>query len=77
MSKLAITGITGKSGQFFWKELLANETLVKEKWPDGINLLSRNVSKLDNIKKGSIDTFFYEGGRKMPLLKIFAATAIH
>ncbi|MBD5399069.1 MAG: hypothetical protein HDR57_00305 [Treponema sp.] len=62
MSKLAVTGITGKSGQFFWKELLSNESLVREKWQDGINLLSRNVSKLDNMKKGKIDTFFYELG---------------
>lgn len=80
MSKLAITGITGKSGQFFWKELLANETLVKEKWPDGINLLSRNVSKLDNIKKGNIDTFFYEGGAEDAIAEDFCSncdTLVH
>ena len=61
MAKLAITGITGKSGLFFWKNIIENQDRIKEKWPEGINLLSRNKEKLENIEKGTLQTFYYTG----------------
>jgi len=72
MARLAITGITGKSGQFFWKELLLNQNLIKEKWPDGINLLSRNNRKLQGLDNGSFTTYSFEGELTNPdVVKVF------
>lgn len=61
MAKLAITGVTGKSGSFFWDHILKNQEIIKEKWPEGINLLSRNKEKLENIEKGSLQTNYFAG----------------
>jgi len=61
MAKLAITGITGKSGSFLWQRILENESLIKNKWPEGINLISRNKEKLENLKKGSLSTTCFYG----------------
>jgi len=61
MAKLAITGITGKSGSFLWQRILENESLIKNKWPEGINLISRNKEKLENLEKGSLSTTCFYG----------------
>lgn len=61
MAKLAITGITGKSGSFLWQHILENESLIKNKWPEGINLISRNKEKLENLEKGSLSTTCFYG----------------
>lgn len=61
MSKLAITGITGKSGSFLWKELLANGEWVKDNWKDGVNLLSRNIKKMEELPKGVFETHYFSG----------------
>ena len=61
MAKLAITGVTGKSGSYFWKLVLENEALIKNKWPEGINLISRNKEKLENLEKGSLSTTCFYG----------------
>lgn len=61
MAKLAITGVTGISGSFFWDHILKNQEIIKEKWPEGINLLSRNKEKLENIEKGSLQTNYFAG----------------
>lgn len=61
MAKLAITGITGKSGAFFWEHILENESLIKNKWPEGINLISRNKEKLKSLEKGSLSTACING----------------
>lgn len=54
MSKLAITGITGKNGKYLWEHIQNNENLVMNRWT-GIKFLvrdSRNTSfmKYDNDK---------------------------
>ena len=59
--KLVITGITGKSGAFFWQHILENENLIKEKWPNGINLISRNKEKLESLEKGLISIVCFTG----------------
>ena len=61
MAKLAITGVTGKSGSFLWQYILENESLIKNKWPEGINLISRNKGKLENLEKGSLSTTCFYG----------------
>lgn len=61
MAKLAITGVTGKSGLIFWNHILESEKIIKEKWPEGINLLSRNQEKLENIEKGTLNTYYFSG----------------
>ena len=61
MAKLAITGITGKSGSFLWQRILENESLIKNKWSEGINLISRNKEKLENLEKGSLSTTCFYG----------------
>lgn len=61
MAKLAITGITGKSGSFLWQLILENERLIKNKWPEGINLISRNKEKLECLEKGSLSTTCING----------------
>lgn len=61
MSKLAITGISGKSGSFLWKELLNNESLVKSLWPDGINLISRNRERIEKLPKGDFKISIFSG----------------
>ena len=44
MKKLAITGITGKSGRYFFQYLVENETFILEKWK-GIKLNIRDEKK--------------------------------
>ena len=61
MAKLAITGVTGKSGSFFWKYIIENQDVIKEKWPDGVNLISRNKEKLESITNISLQTYFFIG----------------
>lgn len=61
MAKLAITGVTGKSGYYFWNHIIANQEMIQEKWPEGINLLSRNQEKLENIEKGTLHTYYFTG----------------
>lgn len=61
MSKLAITGITGKSGSFLWKELLANGEWVKDNWKEGVNLLSRNLKKMEDLPKSVFETHYFSG----------------
>lgn len=46
MKKLAITGITGKSGRYFFQYLIENETFILEKWK-GIKLNIRDEKKAD------------------------------
>ncbi len=66
MAKLAITGVTGKSGAFFWKHILENQDVIKEQWPDGINLFSRTKDKLDKIENGTLKTFYFIGNLTDP-----------
>lgn len=61
MSKLAITGITGKSGMFLWKHLIADELNIKELYPDGINLLSRTKDNLLKLPTENVKTYFFIG----------------
>ena len=61
MAKLAITGVTGKSGLYFWNHILENQELIQQKWPEGIKLLSRNQEKLENIEEGTFNTFYFTG----------------
>lgn len=61
MAKLAITGVTGKSGVYFWKHILEKQDSIKERWPEGINILSRSKEKLENIQKGTLRTFCITG----------------
>ena len=50
MSKLAITGITGKNGKFLFKEILANENNIMAMFNDGIRFCVRDLNKVDFIK---------------------------
>lgn len=50
MGKLAVTGITGKSGRYFLEEILRNEDAVLGKW-DTIHFSSRNAAKAAQINK--------------------------
>ncbi len=50
MKKLAITGITGKSGRYFFQYLVENETLILEKW-NGIKLNIRDEKKADFLSE--------------------------
>lgn len=59
--KLAITGITGKSGLWLWKLILTNEAIIKNLYPDGINLLSRSKDKLEKLSLGTIKTCLFSG----------------
>lgn len=61
MAKLAVTGVTGKSGVFFWKHILENQDAIKERWSDGINLFSRSKEKLEELEKGTLPVFNYTG----------------
>ncbi len=61
MARLAITGITGQSGVFFWNYILENEAIIKEKWSEGVNLFSRNKEKLDKIEKKSLKVHSFIG----------------
>ena len=65
MAKLAITGVTGKSGSFFWEHILANQELIKERW-SGINLFSRSKAKLEKIEKGDLSVSVYNGDLSEP-----------
>lgn len=49
--KLAITGITGKTGEAFAENLSLHMEQVLEKFQGGIRILTRNSSKIENIKK--------------------------
>ncbi len=60
MGSLAVTGITGKSGRYFWDFVLENEVLIKSKW-DGIHLISRNIETLNKIEKKSLCLEYFEG----------------
>ena len=44
-----------------WQHILENESLIKNKWPEGINLISRNKEKLENLEKGSLSTTCFYG----------------
>lgn len=59
MSKLAITGITGKNGKHLFQEILNNETIIKIMFSDGIKFCVRNLSKINFIKE-SITTIKYQ-----------------
>lgn len=61
MGKLAITGITGKSGQFFWKEIKKQENLIKQLYGEGINLISRDLNKLEEFKLAEINVSKFSG----------------
>lgn len=45
MKKLAITGITGKNGKYFWEQIRNNDSLVMERW-SGIRCLIRDTQKI-------------------------------
>lgn len=64
MAKLAITGITGKSGLYLWDLILLNKEIIEKSWPEGINLISRDIKKLESLKKGYIKTSFFAGDLK-------------
>lgn len=61
MGKLAITGITGKSGQFFWQEIKNQESLIGQLYGDGINLISRDLNKLEEFKLAEINVSKFSG----------------
>ena len=61
MGKLAITGITGKSGLFLWKEIVSNEDKIRQVFPDGVNLISRELNRLDNFKLLKLPVYKYSG----------------
>ncbi|MCI8400952.1 MAG: hypothetical protein HFI38_02460 [Lachnospiraceae bacterium] len=49
MKKLAVTGITGKSGLFFLSEVLKNEGIFLDRWKE-IRFSSRECEKAEKIK---------------------------
>lgn len=61
MGRLAITGITGKSGQFFWQEIKKQESLIRQLYGDGINLISRDLNKLEEFKLAEITVTGFSG----------------
>lgn len=50
MGKLAVTGITGKSGMYFLRELLKQENAVLERW-EGIRCATRDLANIEKVKK--------------------------
>ena len=45
MSKLAITGITGKNGKYLFQEILSNEIIIEAMFNDGIKICVRELNK--------------------------------
>lgn len=64
MGKLAVTGITGKSGMYFLKEMLKQENTVFEKWKD-VKCTTRDLANIEKVKKmaagSSLHFEFVEG----------------
>jgi len=61
MSRLAITGITGKNGKYLWKHISENRDTVLNKWT-GIKCLIRDIGKTDFMNlSGSIPVEFITG----------------
>lgn len=59
MSKLAITGITGKNGKYLFQEILSNEIIIEAMFNDGIKFCVRDLDKAKFIKE-SDTTLKYE-----------------
>jgi nucleoside-diphosphate-sugar epimerase len=57
MGKLAVTGITGKSGMYFLKEILNQENAVFERWRD-IKCSTRNLANVEKVRKMTSGTSF-------------------
>ena len=57
MSVLAITGITSKSGSYFYKLLIQNKNILTKKYSGGIRFLVRESSDLSLMKNSD---FHYE-----------------
>lgn len=55
MEKLAITGITGKNGQFLFKKMLSNKTEILKKFPNGFKFCIRDTSKANFIKNTALE----------------------
>lgn len=54
MNKLAITGLSGNSGKFFWRAFCNNPLDEIKKW-GGIKTISRNSKKLSFLNDSNID----------------------
>ena len=61
MAKLAITGVTGKSGQYLWQEILNNQEKIKKYWPEGISLISRNSGNFDKLEESGLQINHFIG----------------
>lgn len=57
---LAITGISGKSGRYFYKKLVQNKGLVITNFPKGIRLLVRETTDLNSIYNENFQCEIYK-----------------